>query len=336
MGGPMSRPYALLRLGAGACILCLVVAGNAAWAFGTVSSSVPILDQDKEHERITRRAFVCGGGQSGNACFQARSLDELAGKSGTFGAIGAPDNPARNLMNESSAHCDNGDFLDIAGYPNTREGAMRALQGCREWMNRYLNAAVDDARALVKDGAIDDAQIPTIVSCTFLGQRGRAKCNVLENLGLALHAAQDFYSHTNWTDQADARAIGSSNPPGLNRNTPSPWLNLRRNEAFPPGLISGCFRGIPETSNCNDGGGVRVKHATLNKDRGTIDPTIGQARTDRGRVQDNFRRAVEAAIADSRDKWATLQERLIAKYGQRDGGLMICALTRDDPKDSCR
>jgi hypothetical protein len=46
----------------------------------------------------------------------------------------------------------------------------------------------------------------------------------------------------------------------------------------------------------------RVKHLALNKDKGTIDPTIGAGATDRGRIKDNFRYAVQAAIADSKDK----------------------------------
>ena len=50
---------------------------------------------------------------------------------------------------------------------------------------------------------------------------------------------------------------------------------------------------------------------------------------------DNFKHAVEAAISDTRDKWATLSERLAATYGQARGAKMICALTRDKPSKHC-
>ena len=53
-------------------------------------------------------------------------------------------------------------------------------------------------------------------------------------------------------------------------------------------------------------------------------------------VNDNFRHAVEAAIDDTRDKWAMLRERLVARYGQQDGNLMICALAQDNPARTSR
>jgi len=80
---------------------------------------------------------------------------------------------------------------------------------------------------------------------------------------------------------------------------------------------------------------VRVKHAVLNKDTGAIDPAIGAGTTPRGKTDGNFRRAVEAAIADSRDKWALLRERLRARYGARDGARMACAISHDDPVRDC-
>ena len=79
-----------------------------------------------------------------------------------------------------------------------------------------------------------------------------------------------------------------------------------------------------------------VKHEDLNKDKGQIDPTLGAGTTNRGRVDHNFALAVEAAIADTRDKWATLRERLLAAYGPARGGRMICAITHDAPATTCR
>lgn len=52
-------------------------------------------------------------------------------------------------------------------------------------------------------GLIKGSENPTVNSCGYVKVRGpkaRAKCNVLEDLGLVLQAAQDFYSNSNWVD----------------------------------------------------------------------------------------------------------------------------------------
>ncbi len=302
-------------------------------AFGTIAG----LGQNREHERITRNALSCAQAPGAN-CFQPGSIDELAGKSGTFGAVGAPDNPIRGLLSSSAAHCDNGDHLPIPGYVQSAVAAQMVLQTCRDWMETHMQAAVTAAsRLILPDGTIDDSQIPTIVTCTFTGGSGRAKCDVLEAFGLVLHASEDFYSHTNWVDLPDlSLPVGTTtNPPGLGQGFPAPWLDLRNpSPPFPPGLISGCFDKIPEQFFCNDGPG-RTKHHDINKDKGTIDPSITGPNTPRGQVAGNFHRAVSVAIADTRDKWRILQERLNSTYGGPRASLMICALTHDDPASTC-
>ena len=125
------------------------------------------------------------------------------------------------------------------------------------------------------------------------------------------------------------------NPEGLGHAGPAPWLDLRRdNPAFPAGLITGCFDTVSLVSP-EKGCRGHVKHEDLNKDKGRIDPTIGAGTTNRGKVDDNFTRAVRAAIDDTRDKWATLRERLLATYGTQRGARMICAITHDDPVRTC-
>ena len=312
-----------------------VLAAGTAFAFGTVS----MLGQNLEHERITRRAFACTGAATDD-CFQKKTLASLAGAPGDFGAVGTPDRGT--LIFKADAHCDAGDYFDVAGYPQTKADAQAKIEACRAWMLQHLNAAVTDAAGLLDaNGKIRDSEIPTIIACRYGGTiKGRAKCNVLEHFGILLHASQDFYSHTNWTDAADTRAPSSpANPPGLNKRGPAPYLNLRASQ-FPAGLISGCFEAqsaISEPANCNYGPAAtpRVKHLALNKDKGKIDPQIGAGTTDRGKINDNFRHAVEAAIADTQDKWATLKERLATVYGAERGKKMICALTRDDPVKTC-
>lgn len=317
--------------------IAVLVSVASAFAFGTIHG----LGQNAEHERITRHALggPCTVGFNGLPCFEPESLDMLAGKKGTVGAVGLPD---VTMITDPKAHCDMGDYLDVPGYPQSRAAAQSHLSECRAWMKAKLDEAVRDAAALVDaKGNIDDSQIPTMVACSFGTGKGRAKCNVLEDFGILLHASQDFYSHTNWTDRNDSSApVGPENPPGLGNTGPAEWLNLRAAAtAVPAGLISGCFKLLPESKFCNYGPSDslhRVKHEFLNKDKGQIDPAFGAAGTMRGSVEDNFRRAVEAAEMDTRDKWATLSERLIATYGQTRGVKMTCALAHDKPTKSCK
>ncbi len=159
--------------------------------------------------------------------------------------------------------------------------------------------------------------------------RGVHTCNVLENLGLAFHAAQDFYAHTNWVDQPAAGPIGLANPPGLGNSGPAPWLDPGQRTAPPAGLMSGCFDGIPEKLHCSG----HVRHADLNKDTGPIDPRTGRAgvgTSKRGAVQGNFARAVAAAVADTRAKWAWFEARVMVTYGKTRGAAIVCAVRNDD------
>lgn len=296
-------------------------------AFGTLNAA----GQSAEHERITRAALAFLG---------KRTLDELAGKSGTFGAIGAPDRPGRGMLTLSEAHCDNGDHLPpkiAAGYPQTEEAARAVLASCRAWIFSHLDAAVAVASPLSALASDDMA-----LGCPFDGETGSAKCRVIEALGVAMHAAQDFYSHSNWTDQPLSGALSALNPPGLANEGPAPWLDPRGDTPFPDGLISGCFKSLPEDLFCNYGGvgpilsKDRVKHGALNKDKGPIGQqgATGPGRTLRGAAGGNFRRAVGAAIADTSDKWAYFEERVLAVYGAEDGARILCAMWNDD-RNAC-
>jgi len=311
----------------------LIAATTAAWPFGTIRG----MGQNAEHERITRHALACGEAGAVDDCLEAKSLEELAGGDDDFGAIGIPDRG--ELISKNIAHCDSGDWLDIPGYPHSQSQAQAALEGCRGWMKAHLDEAVSDAGALVdRDGNLRPDQVKA--SCIFVGQiKGKAKCNVIQDLGILLHASQDFYAHSNWVDQADSsQPTGVENPPGLNQRGRAPFIDLRRDHPFPQGLISGCYEKPPEPDHCNYGPGGslhRVKHMVVNKDDGTIDPVIGDGTTIRGRHDDNFAHAVEAAIDDTRDKWLTFRRRLTDAYGAKTGALMACAISHDDPVADC-
>ena len=295
---------------------------SAALAFGTIS----MLGQNREHERITRAALTE---------FEAASLDLVAGKSGTFGGVGAPDDPRRDFISKPEAHCDSGDFLVVKDYPHSRADAQAALEKCRGWIFGKLSAAIAAAKGLVAPAG--DA---LSMNCKFDGKAAGAKCEVLEHFGFALHGAQDFYSHSNWTDRADAGKIRAENPPGLARTGRAAWLDPRMSPAYPDGLISGCFGGMPESAYCNYGGAVvflgknRVKHDFLNKDKGTIaaNGAASKAKTARGQINDNFAHAVAGAIDDTRDKWAYFKEQVVKVYGREAGERIVCAVRRDVPK----
>jgi hypothetical protein len=278
---------------------------SPAFSFGMLAP------QGAHHEKITRDAL---GTVLGSA-----TLESFAGKPGSPGAIGAPD---ENAIFSSRAHCDNGDHLAVAGYPQTLVTANAALTDCRAFIFAQIEQAVRDTEKLVTpDGKVVSAEFPSYISCTYVGDvSGRAKCNALQSMGKALHAAQDFYAHTNWVDEPAAGAVSPSNPPGLGKTGVSPFL-ASSTAAFPAGLISGCFTALPESAFCNYSGAARVKHTNLNKD----EPT-----TTRGAINNNFARARAAAVEETRRAWTYFEGRLIAVYGARRGGVMVCAMRTDN------
>ncbi len=147
---------------AAAAFFCLT---GGVLAFGSVN----VAGQQAEHERITRAALsVYRLGPD--------TTDEIAGKRGSFGAVGAPDRPDRGLLSTKAAHCDGGDHLDAPGYPQSAAAALERLSACRAGIFAHLNAAVKAAGATAdRNGHIDSAEIPSFVSCTYNGKPGRAK-----------------------------------------------------------------------------------------------------------------------------------------------------------------
>jgi hypothetical protein len=305
-------------------------------AFGTIEGG----GQNREHERITRAAVACpAGAASDGDCFEPKSLDQLAGHRKSFGAVGAPD---RTEVSDPTAHCDDADYL-AGRYPRTRAAATGGLLDCVNHLRERFREAVGNAADLLDDqGQLVGAEVDLGTDCVLdAGSEQRAKCKTVEAFGRALHGAQDFYSHSNWADAADpSRAIGATNPPGLNLPAPSAVLDLRGTSAptVPAALSTGCFvvrDRVPGVEACEG----RITHAGLNKDNGLIDPSTGsttQPTTPRGKVGDNFAKAVAAAIVETRHQWHELRAALEADYGRQKASLMICALTHDDPLNDCR
>lgn len=309
--------------------LGLLAAPATASAFGTVDS----LGQHAEHEKITR-ALSCEAVGAPNPCFQPRSLDELAGRKGTFGAVGAPDRLGE-VTADGAAHCDAAD--DLPGFPYPATGASRAqlaLRECIDEFEEHLDQALDAAGDLI-DGngrvvanqvrivSVPTAAIGEDTTCTFprIAARGAgesAKCRVYNGLGRALHAAEDFWSHSNWADQANPElptilAPGTrqesgagwrtkavippndvdpvysfTNPAGLHRAEVVPFLRypvardtIPTADQIQAGTapISGCDDSVEELTKVVDPVCVgRVGHSHLNKDKGLIDWRTGATR----------------------------------------------------------
>jgi hypothetical protein len=290
---------------------------SCAFAFGVEPAERGV---GSEHERITRAAI----GDVGSA-----TLDQLAGSNGNPGAVGAPDLPSRGLLSDAASHCDGGDYLAPAPgeerYGQAQQAAEVALTVCRTLIFSELEKAVASAKELSQP-----TEANTSLACEFDGTNGSAKCNVLQHLGLAFHAAQDFYAHTNWVDQPAAGPINAKNPPGLGKTGRAWWLDPRAKAPFPRGLISGC------QTDCEYGdwspifGLERITRADLSKDFGPIgNGSGGLGMTPRGAINDNFRRAVATAVDDTNDKWDYFKERIRAVYPGSEGETILCALAND-------
>jgi hypothetical protein len=325
------------RLGLLALVLvgCIASSVSPAAAFGTVDSG----GQHREHERLTRAALSCAGGAGRDAaCLEPASMDVLAGHDREFGGVGAPDS---DEISDPAAHCDGADFLE--GGRRTREQATAALLDCVDHLRMRLGEAVADAAGLLDgNGQVLPDAVAVGSDCRppEVTESG-AKCATLEAFGRVLHGAQDFWSHSNWGDEADpTRPIGADNPPGLDLPAPSPVLDLRSGTppVVPPGLSTGCFVLRDEVTGVGECEG-RVTHAALNKDTGLIDPQTGQATgptTPRGMIGEDFAKAVTGAVEETRRQWQDLRAELTARYGDGDAAVMVCALAHDDPVADCR
>ncbi|KAK0649995.1 hypothetical protein B0T16DRAFT_411013 [Cercophora newfieldiana] len=346
--------------------LCFLSLPALTASFGTVNEP-NVLGQHNEHEMVTRLAFQCSGDKSDGTCFERRSLDQLAGYhldfmgipitgGGFNGAVGAPDT-LDPVPEGPDAHCDDADFLDIPGYPQNRSSATAALQRCVDHLRARFHQAMFSAEQLLDDtGAVRpdmvDLSNPFGGNCVFAfptlqnPESGRAKCNVIEGLGRALHGVQDFYAHSNWVDKTDPnQPISDVNPPGLARTDRAAFVvdlgatGPIPSDQIPHNLSTGCFVLADKTPGEGDCAG-RITHHTLTKDHGIIhlNGTVGEAGPDTPRteaVPENFQLAVEAAVEASRDLWANFRAELRKKYGPVHGDIMTCSLVRDDPARTC-
>jgi hypothetical protein len=314
----------------------LLLAATPAGAFGTINA----LGQNAEHEKITR-VLSCSSSQRPANCFQQESMNLLSGKPGTFGAVGAPDIPPY-LFGNPQNHCDDGDYnvVGAKNYPQTEAQAHQRLVDCITQAQQRLASAVDFASGLLSNGAINPQAGRADVSCALpIGIKAAdktAKCSVINQLGRALHTAEDFWSHSNWADVADSsKPISLTNPPGLGRADVPPYFlyPAAGNWQFPSNLVTGYDdSGL---TKCGD----RICHSILSKDNGNIDPNTGvtsNPTTVRGKVANNFQWAVSGARAQALATWSSFVAGLRAKYGASPAELMVTAITNDTPWTACQ
>ena len=264
----------------------------------------PVEGGPGEHRRILDAALGCPAGD-GAHCWTVAARDRLEP------ALRRPDITAITLWNP--AHCDGGDLPDGRG--------AAALSACRDWLRAELDAAVGAADRLVD---ADGTPVPVRGRCgAFLAGDTDPLCRVDHHLGRALHAAQDFYAHTNWTDRPlPPTEVSLRSPQGLGGTGPIPWLAADDAGSPPAGLMSGCFLFFPEGLFCQG----RTRHEDLNKDRrhGSDTPPVGG--TPRGEVGGNFARAFDAAAGETARMWTDLEARLVATHGGARGRAMACVL----------
>jgi hypothetical protein len=278
---------------------------------------IPVAGGASEHRRIADAALACRWADP-TACWSAGGLDRLEV------ALKRPDITAVTLTD--AAHCDSGDLAPDGTSPGDR--GPEALRACKKWIRENLDLALTAA-----DGLVDarGAPVRDVRDCAWRVLRPRtALCDVDFHLGRALHAAQDFYSHTNWVDQpVKPEDVTIHNPQGLGGSGPIDWLAEEGDEPPPPGLMSGCFVFLPEAAFCHG----RTRHADLNKDH-RPDPASRDPDTPRGAVGENFARAFDAASGETARIWTRFDARLVTTYGEVRGRAMSCIL-RGLPPSMC-
>lgn len=299
-------------------------------------------------------------------------MSNVSGGNTGWGAVGAADNVTLHFSGGPDHwHCDGADYVDVPGYPRTRAEATAKLNECRNFAQAMLGDGLSNknpvypncrnaqsgltwrcegvaevAHLMITNGKIDVSQPGTqtaVSGCSFNGVKGRIKCLIIQQFGYALHAIEDFFSHSNFTDQSPAGPFSAQNPPGVGGSAPLAYWDLTQKTApaIPSNALStGCF---PD-SKCEADG--RTNHETLNKDKGQINSPTGNTgstfllngsasapKTVRGQQDGNFRNAVTAAIRQVRATWQQLQVLIKNKEGESRGKKIICAIASDTPNE---
>ncbi|CAB4900774.1 MAG: hypothetical protein F2923_02660 [Actinobacteria bacterium] len=334
-----------------AALTVLGLVGGSIPAFGFGSTDSWALGQNSEHQHITESLGIA------DPLWNKKSLILVAGNSGNYGAVAAADRATDSSatlikgLGPGYKHCDDGDWLDIPGYPHNSNSAVAELTKCADYYQYLLDRAVRYAGQLVTPEMKVSESVFTMTSgsgtfkpdtyCAYrfsLTPDNNPKCDVLNAFGRSLHVAEDVWSHTNWGDQADpAKSISITNPPGLGNTEIPGFLHYPASITIPEGLISGCDDSAP-MSDCKN----RIGHSALAKDNGKFNPDGSNAQsTDkyyRGLVVvdgvSNFERAITGAMNQAASTWSDLQNAILSKYGDARGNAIISVLRSDSAKQA--
>lgn len=190
------------------------------------------------HANITWAALACSSANHAKNCFQGQtSLTQLAGKSGLWGGVEIPDFPGgAGGPFTSRYHCDDADYNIfppgvVTKYPQSMSQAHAQLRECIKEVHYRMARAVQAARGMVMNQqAVKGQDVIPSGWCKYATNvpQPNAKCAVIYQFGRAMHAVQDFFTHSNWADREypgvkpgtkkyNGRAVYSTvvNPPGL-------------------------------------------------------------------------------------------------------------------------
>ena len=301
-------------------------------AFGTIEGG----GQHREHERITRAAVACPGGD----CFEPRSVDQLAGHGKGFGAVGSPD---LTEVSNPAAHCDDADYL-AGDYPQTRDEATARLLELRRPPPCPLRRSGRRGQAGCSTTKVRSSPLRWVWTPTA----SWAPPNSGPSAGPWRRSAAPCTGRRTSTRTATGptwRIRPARSAPTIRRAShlpaPSPVLDLRgsgdavgaprpddrvfraRATASP---ASGCANaGSPmPASTRTTGWSTRARARTRIRRRRAARWRTTSRRPSRERW---WRRAISGT--SSRPRWRT-------GTAARKASLMACALTHDDPVNDCR
>lgn len=339
----MKRSFAIISA---LFLSCLLVATQqtAGYGFGSIDLFLPPINQQAEHQHITEVLY-----QDKN--WDKNSVQLVAGNKGNYGGVAAPDRindtgDGLTGLGPGYKHCDDGDYLEIDGYPQSQANAQANLNLCARYFQNAMNKALKYAGKLVTPDLAVDTSVFTMTSkdtikpdsvCLFrfsMTPDKNTKCDVINALGRALHLAEDVWAHTNWGDLSDSsKEINADNPPGLGNTSSPAFLRYPASPVVPSNLISGCDDSAG--ASCKN----RVKHSGLAKDTGKVTEQGSWVfdKYPRGAVMvdnvTNFTRVINGAKQQVLILMSDFELALISKYG-KDRGQMIMNVIRSDTADS--
>jgi len=344
------------------------------------SNGLPVFFQAKgtnaEHTRFTIEALQCPytsevydsqycWGTAGTSA----ALASLAGGNNNFGSVGNPDVielKADNIGCDTIIscdwpiigivtgynkywHCDNGDSdKSNPNYPQTPEAAWGIMGHCFDWVKDMRDQVVTIAGGMLdaNTGRILGDNDDTCGSYTATSTEpvDTAKCKAGYAFGFVLHAAMDFYSHSNYADSEDkSNAVSLTNPKGLIRDAPfsliGPGADTNARPEDLADLVTGCYpgAGVPEDphitpADCTN----RITH-----DDGLAKDDMTKPRSNKGVIQDdgseitNYTRVQEEVVREIEYQWKYLIDAIVAEYGSVKAENIICAMTKDTPSQQC-